>query len=210
MPHTNASLPALLDGCAVIPVLTISHIEDALPLAEALVKGGLNVLELTLRTPVALEALRLIAAEIPEAIIGAGTVNTPELLTQVTDAGARFAVSPGHTDRLLDAAENSLTPLLPGVATASEVMHLMERGYSMLKLFPAEAIGGRELLKSFSGPLAHAKFCPTGGISPDIAPSYLSLPNVVCVGGSWMVSAQDIANRDWAKIETLARAAARF
>lgn len=192
----------------VIPVLIIDDLETAVPLARALVAGGLKVLEITLRTPVAVEAIAAMADALPDAIVGAGTLLTPDDVKRVVAAGAKFGVSPGSTTRLLDAADDAGLPMLPGAVTPSEVMALLERGISMMKFFPAEQAGGAAMLKAFSSPLAGASFCPTGGVSPGNAADYLSLPNVVCVGGSWVAPKDAIAAGDWGRIEALAREAA--
>ncbi|MFF4717557.1 bifunctional 4-hydroxy-2-oxoglutarate aldolase/2-dehydro-3-deoxy-phosphogluconate aldolase [Streptomyces eurythermus] len=205
---TGPSGPSVLDLAPVLPVVVLADAADAVPLARALVAGGLPAIEVTLRTPAALEAIRAIAGEVPEAVVGAGTVVTPEQVGAVTAAGARFLVSPGWTESLLTAMRASGVPYLPGVSTASEVVALLERGVREMKFFPAEAAGGTAYLRSLAGPLPQARFCPTGGIGPTTAPEYLSLPNVGCVGGSWMVPAEAVAARDWDRIEELARAAA--
>lgn len=202
-------LPAsVLDLAPVVPVVVIEDVFDAVPLARALVAGGLPAIEVTLRTPAAPAAIREIAAEVPDAVVGAGTVITPDQVDASVAAGARFLVSPGWTDVLLGAMRASGVPFLPGVSTTSEVVALLERGVREMKFFPAEAAGGTAYLKSLNGPLPQARFCPTGGIGPATAPSYLSLPNVACVGGSWMLPADAVAARDWARVEELARAAA--
>ncbi|MCX4701208.1 bifunctional 4-hydroxy-2-oxoglutarate aldolase/2-dehydro-3-deoxy-phosphogluconate aldolase [Streptomyces sp. NBC_01373] len=200
--------PSLLDLAPVVPVVVIEDASDAVPLARALVAGGLPAIEVTLRTPVALDAIRAIAGEVPEAVVGAGTVLTPEQVTESVAAGARFLVSPGWTDVLLEAMRASGVPFLPGVSTTSEVVALLERGVREMKFFPAQAAGGTAYLKSLSGPLPQARFCPTGGIGPANAAEYLSLPNVGCVGGTWMLPDDAVAARDWGRIEELARAAA--
>lgn len=192
----------------VIPVLTIERQADAVPLAKALVRGGLRVLEITLRTGVALEALRAIANEVPDAVVGAGTVLNARQLDQARQAGARFAVSPGCTPGLATAASASGLPFLPGVQTASEAMALAERGLSLLKFFPADTAGGLGWLKAVAAPLAGLRFCPTGGISADSAPAYLALANVACVGGSWVAPREIVAAQDWSQIERLAAATA--
>ena len=191
----------------VIPVLTIERQADAVPLARALVRGGLRVLEITLRTGIALEAVRAIAGEVPDAVVGAGTVLNDRQLDQARQAGARFVVSPGCTSALAMAAASSGVPFLPGVQTVSEAMTLAERGFGLLKYFPAEASGGVAWLKAVGAPLAGIRFCPTGGIGPGSAPAYLELANVACVGGSWMVPAAALAAQDWSQIERLAAAA---
>ncbi|NUO40787.1 MAG: bifunctional 4-hydroxy-2-oxoglutarate aldolase/2-dehydro-3-deoxy-phosphogluconate aldolase [Streptomyces sp.] len=199
---------SVLDLAPVVPVVVIEDASDAVPLARALVAGGLPAIEVTLRTPVALDAVRAIAADVPEAVVGTGTVVTPEQVTASVAAGAQFLVSPGWTDVLLEAMRASGVPFLPGVSTASEVVALLERGVREMKFFPAQAAGGTAYLKSLAGPLPQARFCPTGGIGAANAPEYLSLPNVGCVGGTWMLPADAIAARDWARVEELARAAA--
>ncbi|WP_417624818.1 bifunctional 4-hydroxy-2-oxoglutarate aldolase/2-dehydro-3-deoxy-phosphogluconate aldolase [Paremcibacter congregatus] len=187
MSHQNLKFESLLAGTNVIPVMVIKDIAQAVPLARELVKSGMKVLEITLRTDCALAAIKEIIAHVPEAVVGVGTVTTPQQLRDAQAAGATFAVSPGSTDDLIAAADETGLPLLPGVATASEAMKLQALGYRYLKLFPAEAVGGRALLKSLQGPLPDLKFCPTGGITSDSAADYLALGNVVCVGGSWMI-----------------------
>lgn len=191
----------------VIPVLTINDAAHAAPLARALVAGGLPVLEVTLRTPAALDAVRAMI-RVSGALVGAGTVITSEDATAARAAGARFAVSPGATDRLLEACERADLPLLPGAATASEAMRLAERGYSVQKFFPAESSGGTAALKAIGAPLPQIRFCPTGGIAAQNAARYLDLSNVACVGGSWVAPTDAIAAEDWGRIERLARAAA--
>ncbi|WP_406492555.1 bifunctional 4-hydroxy-2-oxoglutarate aldolase/2-dehydro-3-deoxy-phosphogluconate aldolase [Streptomyces sp. NBC_01604] len=200
--------PSLLDLAPVVPVVVIEDASDAVPLARALVAGGLPAIEVTLRTPVALDAIRAIAGEVPEAVVGAGTVLTPEQVKESVAAGARFLVSPGWTDVLLEAMRASGVPFLPGVSTTSEVVALLERGVREMKFFPAQAAGGTAYLRSLAGPLPQARFCPTGGIGPANAAEYLSLPNVGCVGGTWMIPDDAVAARDWGRIEELARAAA--
>jgi 2-dehydro-3-deoxyphosphogluconate aldolase/(4S)-4-hydroxy-2-oxoglutarate aldolase len=195
---------AVLRGVPVIPVLIFDDVAAAVPTARALVAGGLPVLEITLRTPVARDCVRRIIAEVPDATVGVGTVLTPEQLRQSEEDGVAFAVSPGATARLLDAADDSAVPLLPGIATVSEAMTLAERGYDMLKFFPAEAIGGVNALRSFASPLPGLRFCPTGGITLAKAPDYLRLPNVVCVGGSWLAPSDAVKKGDWAAIQALA------
>ncbi|HLL37670.1 MAG TPA: bifunctional 4-hydroxy-2-oxoglutarate aldolase/2-dehydro-3-deoxy-phosphogluconate aldolase [Streptomyces sp.] len=204
------SPPSVLDLAPVVPVVVVADPADAVPLARALVAGGLPAIEVTLRTPGALAAIRAIAAEVPQAVVGAGTVLTPAQAEESVAAGARFLVSPGWTDALLAAMRASGVPFLPGVSTTSEVVALLERGVREMKFFPAEAAGGTAYLRSLSGPLPQARFCPTGGIGPDSAPAYLALPNVGCVGGSWMLPADALAARDWPRIEHLAREAAEL
>ncbi|MFF1447130.1 bifunctional 4-hydroxy-2-oxoglutarate aldolase/2-dehydro-3-deoxy-phosphogluconate aldolase [Streptomyces sp. NPDC058274] len=199
---------SVLDLAPVVPVVVVRDAADAVPLARALVAGGLPVIEVTLRTPAATDAIRAIAAEVPDAVVGAGTVITPAQVADSVAAGARFLVSPGWTDVLLDAMQASGLPFLPGVSTTSEVVALLERGVHEMKFFPAEAAGGTAYLTSLAGPLPQARFCPTGGIGLASAPDYLALPNVGCVGGSWMLPAEAIAARDWDRVEALAREAA--
>ncbi len=201
-------LETILLAAPVIPVVIIDDLTQAVPLARALVAGGLPVIEITLRTQAGLEAIRAIAAEVPDAIVGAGTVLDAAQLADVTKAGARFAVSPGATPKLLDAAAGGAVTLLPGIATASEAMVLIERGYRFAKLFPAEPAGGAAYLAAIASPLPQLRFCPTGGITLDSAPSYLKLPNVICVGGSWMVNRKTIAASDWSAITAAAMKAA--
>ncbi|MEU1258413.1 bifunctional 4-hydroxy-2-oxoglutarate aldolase/2-dehydro-3-deoxy-phosphogluconate aldolase [Streptomyces chartreusis] len=201
-------MTSVLDLAPVVPVVVIDDPSDAVPLARALVAGGLPAIEVTLRTPAALEAIGAVAEAVPDAVVGAGTVITPEQVTLAVTAGARFLVSPGWTDLLLEAMRASGVPYLPGVSTTSEVVALLERGVREMKFFPAEAAGGTAYLKSLNGPLPQARFCPTGGIGPATAPDYLALPNVGCVGGSWMLPADAVAARDWERVEALAREAA--
>ena len=191
----------------IIPVLLLDDARSAPSLARALVAGGLPALEVTLRTSCALEAIRAMA-DVPGGIVGAGTLLTPDDIRAAKDAGAKFGVSPGATPRLIAASVEIGLPLLPGAATASEVMALWEQGYDMLKFFPAEAAGGAPALKSIGAPIPQVAFCPTGGITPDNAASYLALPNVICAGGSWVAPKDLIARGDWAGIEALARDAA--
>lgn len=198
----------LLRITPVIPVVILDDPADAAPLARALLAGGIPVIEVTLRTPKALDGIRAIAAEVPEAIVGAGTVTTPALAGEAVDAGARFLVSPGTTDRLLDALASSGVPYLPGTGCVSDVMRVLDRGQREMKLFPAEASGGRAFLKALASPFPEARFCPTGGITPASAPEYRALPNVECVGGSWLTPADAIEAKDWARISRLAVAAA--
>ncbi|NUT46424.1 MAG: bifunctional 4-hydroxy-2-oxoglutarate aldolase/2-dehydro-3-deoxy-phosphogluconate aldolase [Saccharothrix sp.] len=191
----------------VIPVVVVDDAAHAVPLAQALLRGGVRVIELTLRTSAALSAIERVAAEVPGIVIGAGTVTAPEHAERAAKAGAAFLVTPGSTDRVLDAAEDTGLPFLPGAATVSEAMRLAERGLTSLKFFPAEAAGGVDYLKSIGGPLPGLRFCPTGGITPATAPTYLALPNVGCVGGSWLAPKDALASGDWGRIEELARAA---
>lgn len=188
----------------VIPVLIIEDASTAVPLARALVKGGVRVLEVTLRTPQALEAIRAMASDVKEAVVGAGTVLNERDLIACRDAGAQFAVSPGSTAELLNAATKISLPLLPGIATASELMAGLSLGYKAFKFFPAENIGGAPALKSLCAPFSQVSFCPTGGISLELAKQYLAIPNVRCVGGSWLAPSAALKNKDWAQIEQLA------
>jgi len=204
------SLESILKLAPVVPVLVIEEVADALPLARALVKGGLPVLEITLRTDKALDCIRAIMGEIEGAVVGAGTVLTPDQYARVEKLDCAFAVSPGATPMLLDAAAHSKVPLLPGAATASEAMLLLEHGYMFQKFFPAEPAGGVSYLSALAAPLPHIRFCPTGGITPGTASAYLALPNVVTVGGSWMAPRKLLAAKDWTSIEILSREAAQL
>lgn len=206
----TADMPAIAALAPVVPVLTIEQLGDAVPLARALVRGGLRVLEITLRTEVAFEALRAIARDVPDAVVGAGTVLNGQQLDRARQAGARFAVSPGCTPALATAARAAGLPFLPGVQTVSEAMALREGGFTLLKFFPADAAGGLGWLKAVAAPLAGLRFCPTGGIGAETAPAYLALTNVACIGGSWMVPKNAVAAKDWAAIERLAAAAAKL
>ncbi len=199
---------SLLSLVPVVPVVVLDDLDHAVPVARALVAGGLPVIELTLRTPVALDAIAAIAAEVPEILVGAGTITSPELVSRAVKAGAQFLVSPGTTPGLLREMAWSGVPFLPGTATVSEAMAVLEAGYSEMKFFPAEASGGAAYLKSLASPLPAARFCPTGGITAASAPSYLSLPNVGCVGGSWLTPADALAAGDWDRVAALAREAA--
>ena len=201
-----SQVDAVFARAPVIPVLTIERIEDAIPLARALSDNGLPVLEVTLRSACAVDAIALIARELTDACVG--TVLNARDLDAVAQAGARFAISPGATDSLYRAAAECPVPLIPGIATASELMRGLEHGWQRFKFFPAESSGGIGALKGFAGPFAQVRFCPTGGIDAMKAPAYLALPNVACVGGSWMLPADALAARDWARIGGLARAAA--
>ena len=201
-------LAKILTAAPVVPVVILEDAHDAVPLAKALVAGGLSAIEVTLRTSAGLEAIARIAAEVEGAVPGVGTVLTPHQAEQAARAGAKFAVSPGATPKLLDALEQSGMAPLPGIATVSEAMALIERGYAYAKFFPAEQSGGAAFLKAIASPLPQLTFCPTGGINPENARHYLSLPNIVCVGGSWMVKPDLIKAKNWAAIEELARTAA--
>jgi 2-dehydro-3-deoxyphosphogluconate aldolase/(4S)-4-hydroxy-2-oxoglutarate aldolase len=191
----------------VIPVIVLQRVADAVPLARALVAGGVKVLEITLRTPVALECMRAIAQAVPEAIVGAGTIRTVEDAKSALEVGCRFGVSPGYTHDIGAACKDIGLPLLPGVATASEVMAANADGYGFLKFFPATAAGGIPLLKALAGPFADVVFCPTGGITPETAPQFLALPNVKVCGGSWLTPQDAVDRQDWARITALAQAA---
>ena len=199
---------SLLSRVPVVPVVVVDDPAHAVPVARALVAGGLPVIELTLRTPVALDAIRAIASEVPEILVGAGTIVTPGQAKEALDAGAQFLVSPGSTPSLLGAMADTGLPFLPGTATVSEVLAALEAGYTELKFFPAEASGGAAFLKSVAAPVPAARFCPTGGITAATAPSYLALPNVGCVGGSWLTPADALASGDWGRVTELARVAA--
>ena len=201
-------IAAIAAKAPVIPVLTIDRLGDAVPLARALVKGGLPVLEITFRTGVAVEALAAIARAVPEAIVGAGTVLDERQLRQAIDAGAQFGVSPGCTAALAQAVMASGLPFLPGVQTVSEALAAREQGFSLLKFFPADTAGGTGWLKAVAAPLAGLRFCPTGGIGLSTAPAYLALANVACVGGSWVAPRDAVAAGDWSRVEQLASQAA--
>lgn len=194
----------ILTQSPVVPVIVIEQLEHAVPLAQALVDGGLPVLEVTLRSDVAMQAIHEISKAVSGAIVGVGTVTRPGQLQQSIEAGAQFAVSPGLTDALLTASRTVDLPFLPGVFTPSEVMRAHEQGFTALKLFPAQQAGGIGMLKAMHGPLPGMKFCPTGGINADNFIDFLELPNVACVGGSWVCPADAVQNRDWAQISQLA------
>jgi len=206
----DTSAIAVIARRPVIPVLTIRDVEHAVPLARALAAGGLEVMEVTLRTQAALEAIERIAAELPEVVVGAGTVRAPADITHAVRAGAHFLVSPGAPPTIMDAAADATVPFLPAVATATELMALAERGFDFLKFFPAEAAGSIAALKSFAGPFSDVRFCPTGGVGAGNAAAYLALPNVACVGGSWVAPDEAVAAGDWGRIEALAREASGF
>lgn len=201
------SIEKILSSAPVVPVVVIEKLEDAAPLARALYNGGLKALEITLRTPIAAEAVKLMKEAVPEAYVGTGTVVDKATFNASVEAGADFMVSPGVNDELLALAKDTDIPFLPGAATPSEVMKLASQGFKFLKFFPAEAAGGTAMLKSIGGPLPQVTFCPTGGISLETAPNYLALKNVICVGGTWMLDKQLIENKDWQAIEALARQA---
>jgi 2-dehydro-3-deoxyphosphogluconate aldolase / (4S)-4-hydroxy-2-oxoglutarate aldolase len=200
----------VLKAQPVIPVLMIDKAKDAVPLARALAKGGLPAIEITLRTKDALEAIKRCANEVEECIVGAGTILNPKHFEQAEKAGSKFIVSPGCTSDLRKAASDSKVPLLPGAISPSEIMKMLDHGYSVLKFFPAEQAGGAAFLKSLSSPIAGATFCPTGGITEANAKDYLSLPNIVCVGGSWVAPKAAVEAGDWAKITELAAGAVKL
>ena len=204
----NKALRNVFARTSVVPVLTIGAVDEGIALVRALVAGGLGIIEITLRTEAALATIRRVRADLPDVLVGAGTVLTPEHAADALTAGARFIVSPGMTPRLMQAAEHWPVPFLPGAATASEAMALSDLGYSVLKFFPAEPMGGAAALKALAAPLPDISFCPTGGIDALNAAAYLALPNVVAVGGSWVAPAKLVVNQDWAGITALAEAAA--
>ena len=204
----DEALKAILMAAPVVPVLTVEDKKTAVPMARALVAGGLTALEITLRTPAALECIRAIGAEVEGAQVGAGTVLTSIQLRDAVRAGAKFLVSPGATPGLVQAAAETPVPFLPGVATAGEALALLEKGLKMLKFFPAEPAGGVAYLKALAAPLHDIRFCPTGGITLKNAPAYLALANVICVGGSWVAPAETLAAGDWATVTRLAKEAA--
>jgi 2-dehydro-3-deoxyphosphogluconate aldolase/(4S)-4-hydroxy-2-oxoglutarate aldolase len=195
---------SLIDRVPVIPVVVMHDVAHAVPVAEALVEGGVPVIELTLRTPAALRCIEQIATHVPDILVGAGTVTAPGQAKDAVSSGAQFLVSPGTTDALASAMQDTGLPHLPGAATVSEVLRLLELGYSEIKLFPAEASGGVNFLKAIGAPMPDARFCPTGGITEYNTGSYLSLPNVGCVGGSWLTPAETLRDGDWARITRLA------
>lgn len=191
----------------VIPVIVIDNVEDAVPMAEALLEGGIRVLEVTLRSNCALQAIEAIATNVPEAIVGAGTLRTKADATNAKIAGSQFAVSPGYSSNMGSICKEIDLPLLPGVSTGSEIMMANDDGYDFLKLFPAVAVGGVNLLKGFSGPFADVKFCPTGGVTIQNAPDFLALPNVIVCGGTWLTPKEYVNQKNWAKITQLAKEA---
>ncbi|MEZ5779425.1 MAG: bifunctional 4-hydroxy-2-oxoglutarate aldolase/2-dehydro-3-deoxy-phosphogluconate aldolase [Paracoccaceae bacterium] len=208
IPAEQSRRAAEICGLApVVPVLVVDGVDKAAALAHALVAGGLPALEVTLRTPAALDAIRAMA-EVPGGVVGAGTLLTPADVKAAKAAGAKFGVSPGATDRLLDACAEEGLPLLPGAATSTEVMRLLEKGYTVQKFFPAEASGGVPALSAIGAPIPQVRFCPTGGIGPKNVADYLALANVLCVGGSWVAPKDAVAAGDWSRIEDLARNAA--
>jgi 2-dehydro-3-deoxyphosphogluconate aldolase/(4S)-4-hydroxy-2-oxoglutarate aldolase len=201
-------ISSLLAASPVMPVIVLDRAADAVPLARALVAGGIRVLEVTLRTAAALDSIRAISAEVPDAIVGAGTVVTGADIAAAAEAGATFAVSPGASAELLRAGREAAIPLLPGVMTPSDVINALAAGYTAMKLFPAAQAGGIGMLKALAGPFPQVRFCPTGGIDAASAPDFLALKNVACVGGSWLTPADKVRAGDWAAITELARAAA--
>ncbi|GAB7197679.1 bifunctional 4-hydroxy-2-oxoglutarate aldolase/2-dehydro-3-deoxy-phosphogluconate aldolase [Dickeya oryzae] len=207
MKNWKTSAEQILTAGPVVPVIVINKLEHAVPMAKALVAGGIRVLELTLRTDCAVEAIRLIAQEVPDAIVGAGTVTNPQQLAEVTAAGAQFAISPGLTEPLLKAATEGTIPLIPGISTVSELMLGMDYGLREFKFFPAEANGGVKALQAIAGPFGKIRFCPTGGISLKNYREYLALKSVLCVGGSWLVPADALESGDYERITALAREA---
>ncbi|GAA5120267.1 bifunctional 4-hydroxy-2-oxoglutarate aldolase/2-dehydro-3-deoxy-phosphogluconate aldolase [Haloechinothrix salitolerans] len=205
---TSTQPTGVLDVSPVIPVVVIEDVDTAVPLARALASGGVRIVEVTLRSDAALTAIERIATELPDVLVGAGTLTTPAQVKDAVGAGARFLVSPGSTPTLLDAMADTGLPYLPGVSTASEVLAMLERGVTEMKFFPAEAAGGHPFLKALTGPLPRARFCPTGGITPLNAPNYLALPTVGCVGGSWLSPADAVSTGDWTCVTQLATQAA--
>lgn len=206
----RSSLKAVLCAAPMVPVITVDRLEDALPLAMALRDGGLPVLEITLRTPVGAEAIALIRQEVEGVIVGAGTVVDEATLDAACKAGSEFIVTPGTTERLLQAAKNSGVPLLPGVSNVSDIMRCLDHGFETLKFFPAEAAGGVRALKAFSGPFSGLRFCPTGGIGLHNMREYLSLESVLSIGGSWVCPAEVVNQRDWESITKIAREASEY
>ncbi len=204
------TIAQFLAKAPVIPVLTVDHVQDAAPLADALATGGLPVLEVTLRTPAAVDVIAAMKAARPDLVVGAGTILSADDLARAKDVGADFIVTPGVTPSLLEQIANDPTPMLPGAATLSEVMRLLEAGFAHQKFFPAEPAGGASALKAFGGPLPHVTFCPTGGIRLNTAASYLSLANVACVGGTWVATREAIADKAWPAITMAAREAAQL
>ena len=207
MKNWKTSAEQILTSGPVVPVIVINKLEHAVPLAKALVAGGVRVLEVTLRTACAVEAIKAIAKEVPDAIIGAGTVLNPEQLAEVTAAGAQFAISPGLTEPLLKAANAGPIPLIPGISTVSELMLGLDAGLREFKFFPAEANGGVKALQAIAGPFPQVRFCPTGGITPNNYRDYLALKSVLCIGGSWLVPADALESGDYARITQLAQEA---
>lgn len=210
MKNWKRSAQDVLSLSPVIPVIVIQKLEDAVPLAKALVAGGINVLEVTLRTAYGLDAIKKIIQEVPQAIVGAGTVTSVEQLEEVTKAGVEFIITPGLTSKLLNAATQGCVPVIPGIATIGELMTAKEAGLNTFKFFPAEINGGIPALKAFAGPIPDAKFCPTGGINFKNYREYLALNNVLCVGGSWFVPPEIIDQKDFMKITEMARQVMEF
>lgn len=204
------SIREILKASPVMPVIVLDDVADAAPLARALVAGGIRVLEVTMRTPVALDCVRAIRAAVPDAIVGVGTITSVADMNAAIAAGAVFGVSPGATPALLAKANELNFPFLPGVMTPSDAMAALAAGYTAMKLFPAKQAGGIEMLKALGGPFPQLLFCPTGGIDAESAPQFLALPNVACVGGSWLAPAALVAKKDWAEIEKRAIAAAKL
>lgn len=200
----SRTIKEIMNSSPIVPVMVINNVEHAVPLAKALVKGGITTLEITLRTDAALEAITCIKAEVPDAIVGAGTIINIDTLNKAIVAGAEFIVSPGTTDTMIDAAIATGVALLPGIANPSEAMRLLEKGITEMKFFPAEAAGGIAMLKSIGAPIPQITFCPTGGISPKNVKDYYKLPNVACVGGSWMCAANLVDAENWGEITRLA------
>jgi len=196
-----------LQACRVLPVVTANDVEATVQLAAALLRGGMRAIEITLRTAAALDSIRAVQAEVPDMLVAAGTVTTPAELQRVLEADVKLVLSPGATPALLQAARESAVDFIPGVASASEIMQGLDHGFEVFKLFPAELLGGRAMIRSLGGPFPGIHFCPTGGLGPDNFRDYLALPNVICCGGSWMVAAEMVDNGDWDEIEALARAA---
>jgi 2-dehydro-3-deoxyphosphogluconate aldolase/(4S)-4-hydroxy-2-oxoglutarate aldolase len=207
---TSAVKGPVLDAAPVIPVVVIEEAALAVPLAEALLAGGIGIIEITLRSPQALDAIASVAAQLPQMLVGAGTVCSADQAKAAAAAGAHFLVSPGSTDRLLDAMQEQGLPFLAGCATPSDMLRLLERGITEAKLFPATVVGGAALLRAVHGPLPHLRFCPTGGITAQTAPDYLALPNVGCVGGTWLTPPAALAAHDWELVRTLAEQARRL
>lgn len=209
-PTSSLSALQVMQDAPVIPVIVLTDVAHAVPMARALVAGGIRMLEVTLRTPQALACMEAIAKEVPGAVVGAGTVRSPQDAAAAAKAGAQFAVSPGYTRAVGQACRDHGLSLLPGVATGSEIMMAQEDGYNALKFFPAMQAGGPAMLKAWAGPFWDVQFCPTGGVTPGNALDFLSLPNVTCVGGSWLVPADALDQGDWVRIEALAREASQL
>lgn len=209
-PTSSLSALQVMQDAPVIPVIVLHDVAHAVPMARALLAGGIRMLEVTLRTPQALACMEAIAKEVPDAVVGAGTVRSPQDAAAAAKAGAQFAVSPGYTRAVGQACRDHGLSLLPGVATGSEIMMAQEDGYNALKFFPAMQAGGPAMLKAWAGPFFDVQFCPTGGVTPGNALDFLSLPNVTCVGGSWLVPADALVQGDWSRIEALAREASQL